>query len=349
MDSVFCAMRARIQYLSIAWMFCFLSACGVSLSADCVSLDATCEILPWFFLYNVPGSFTSPQPHWVAVGANGSVVYSSDQGQTWQAGNTGTAVHLYGIAYTGNNRWVAAGISGTTLISTDGGQTWFAGATLSGPPNVFHLAGDGNGQLLAVGTGALDVHFSTDSGVSWNVVDSRILASKTLAGYACNRWFVGSNADTSYADDGTSFTLASGTFSGTRDDVACNPATGRLAILSATGANCWYSDDSGNNWISAASGPTASRRTGIFLNGSFIAIGDNSSFSSSTDANTWNDSFVMPGSNYKSIRYGAGVLVAVGDGGEIAYSIDSGSSWTQATGLPLDDLSGVAFGVITEE
>ncbi|MCB1310159.1 MAG: hypothetical protein KDK30_18370 [Leptospiraceae bacterium] len=291
-------------------------------------------------------STTPKNPHWIAVGNAGTIVYSADQGRTWQTGNSGTGVDLHGIAYTGNNRWVAAGASGTNLVSIDGGRTWSAQAVLSGSPNVFGLAGDGNGKLLAVGTLNPNVHFSSDSGQNWSAVNSQIGAVKSMAGFVCNLWFTGSNGDISFSGDGLNFTISGNPFAATREDITCNPSVGRIVLISASGTFIWYSDDNGNNWTATGTPPSASRRSGYFLSSLFLAVGDDNKVSFSSDAVTWSESAVLPATNYNSLRYGNGVLVAAGNTGEIAYSIDNGTTWSRSTGLPATNLNAVAFGLI---
>ena len=62
----------------------------------------------------------------VAVGDDGAVLTSSDDGATWDNGTRGTAKDLYEIAY-GNSTFVAVGKSGTHIYSGDDGTSWSVG------------------------------------------------------------------------------------------------------------------------------------------------------------------------------------------------------------------------------
>ena len=55
---------------------------------------------------------------WVAVGVAGTIIVSSDNGNTWIKKNSGTDKQLNSIAYN-NGTWIAIGENGTILRSTD--------------------------------------------------------------------------------------------------------------------------------------------------------------------------------------------------------------------------------------
>src|SRR5690606_15659185 len=60
----------------------------------------------------------------VAVGENGQIWRSTDQGETWSAVPSGTDVLLTSVAFsTATNGW-AVGHLGTVLRTQDGGRTW---------------------------------------------------------------------------------------------------------------------------------------------------------------------------------------------------------------------------------
>jgi hypothetical protein len=59
----------------------------------------------------------------VAVGSDGLILRSTDQGTTWDASASGVSTSLNGVAF-GNNRFVATGQDGTILTSTNNGVSW---------------------------------------------------------------------------------------------------------------------------------------------------------------------------------------------------------------------------------
>jgi hypothetical protein len=56
---------------------------------------------------------------YVAVGANGTIIYSGNNGGNWSTVTSGTTNNLYGVSYS-NGMYVAVGAAGTLLTSTDG-------------------------------------------------------------------------------------------------------------------------------------------------------------------------------------------------------------------------------------
>ena len=95
------------------------------------------------------GSGAASVRRFVIVGEAGAVHYSDDDGQNWTAGNSGVAVGLNAVTYTGSNRWVAVGDSGTVLYSDDGGQTWTSG-TGTGSEALMDVASDGAGRTIVI-------------------------------------------------------------------------------------------------------------------------------------------------------------------------------------------------------
>ena len=104
---------------------------------------------------------------WVAVGANGYITRSTDNGVTFTAQTpiSGTP-NLNAIASDRTGVWVVVGAAGTVYRSTDNGVTWvkltFPGVTTEVMNGV---ACDKNGVWLIAG--ASKVYRSTDNGVTW--------------------------------------------------------------------------------------------------------------------------------------------------------------------------------------
>ena len=59
----------------------------------------------------------------VAVGDNGTIVRSTDNGSTWDNVTSPTSNFLIGLGF-GYNTFVAAGTYGNILRSTDNGSSW---------------------------------------------------------------------------------------------------------------------------------------------------------------------------------------------------------------------------------
>ena len=75
---------------------------------------------------------TADRTRFVVVGEGGAAFYSTDGGENWEAGFSGTGETLNDVATDGSGIWVAVGTNGTIVYSTNGGENWNAG--ISGIP-----------------------------------------------------------------------------------------------------------------------------------------------------------------------------------------------------------------------
>src|SRR6266481_6044467 len=71
-------------------------------------------------LYGV--SFTDANTG-IATGDNGTIIWTTDGGNTWAIQSSGITNTLYGVSFTDVNYGTAVGASGTVLRTTDGGST----------------------------------------------------------------------------------------------------------------------------------------------------------------------------------------------------------------------------------
>jgi photosystem II stability/assembly factor-like uncharacterized protein len=58
-----------------------------------------------------------------AVGADGTIVRTTDGGATWERQTSGTKNFLAGVSFVDANTGTAVGVAGT-ILRTDGGATW---------------------------------------------------------------------------------------------------------------------------------------------------------------------------------------------------------------------------------
>ena len=73
-----------------------------------------------------PGE-TTPEDRFIAVGANGTIMYSDDYGQSFTTVDSGTTEILRDVAADDAGHVAAVGYNGTVLYSSDYGLTWNAG------------------------------------------------------------------------------------------------------------------------------------------------------------------------------------------------------------------------------
>ena len=109
----------------------------------------------------------------LAVGANGLILHSVDNGATWVGRNSGSSEHLYGAAYgdvLGTTGWIVVGANGTVLKSTNG-STWFALGKFT-LDDLYDVAF--GGVFIAVGVGGI-MATSENFGSVWQLNESGTL------------------------------------------------------------------------------------------------------------------------------------------------------------------------------
>jgi photosystem II stability/assembly factor-like uncharacterized protein len=103
-----------------------------------------------------------------ACGDNGTIVYTSNGGASWELQDTGTTAHLYGIVFhEDGGSVIAVGERGTILRSIDRGTTW----TLVPSPTNETLRDASDFRYYAVGDNGTILK-SLDQGLHWSIIDS---------------------------------------------------------------------------------------------------------------------------------------------------------------------------------
>jgi photosystem II stability/assembly factor-like uncharacterized protein len=153
----------------------------------------------------------------VAVGYDGEMAYSDDNGVTWTAvadskfpsnsdGGDGGSFSINAIAY-GNNRFVAVGDNGKMAYSDDG-ISWTAVSDSKFPSTdnrgySFQIGAIAYGNNRFVAGGNNDKMAYSDNGASWTVVAESVFTDMLVRGiaYGNNRFVaVGYNGKMAYAD-----------------------------------------------------------------------------------------------------------------------------------------------------
>jgi photosystem II stability/assembly factor-like uncharacterized protein len=103
-----------------------------------------------------------------AAGYFGTVLVSSDGGETWDAPATGTDEPLYAVAFGPGDELWAAGRAGVLLLSRDAGRSWLRRPTPF-QRHVFGLYAGAPETLLAVGDFGLQLR-TVDGGAHWTCI-----------------------------------------------------------------------------------------------------------------------------------------------------------------------------------
>lgn len=241
----------------------------------------------------------------IAVGSNGTILYSDDFGVTWHSTSSGTSNILRAAAQSQNGRWVIVGYNGTALYSTNDGINW----TVSNSNTTNHLNGvtsfETNGFMAvgaATGPDPYGMTRSLDGGATWaQQVTMTILHGITTRG------------------DSTLVTVGH----------TASTYEGCAMFTYTSGAPGWATE-----YIQIEGQPAPALYDVTYTGSRFVAVGSQISMYSSGGGN-WKKGATSP--QVPTTMYGIawsnpqGRLVAVGQSGKVIYGGSSGQSWTQAT------------------
>jgi len=290
---------------------------------------------------------TSPAPSsvsglFMAVGQNGEILRSADNGSSWVIANCQFIDENDFLAVTfGNNNFMAVGYIGLMRKSTDTGANF--STTNTGSTNR-HLYGVsfGNNTFVAVGR-AGKIMRSTDDGSSFSSVDANIT-------YYLYGITFGNNT---YVAVGNSGRILRSNDNGTSWNNATSPITSSLYgvtfgnntfVAVGQAGKIVRSTDNGTSWDNATNTDGSNLWDVTFGNDTFVAVGNRGKILKSIDDG---DTFAVissPTSNVlNSISFGNNTFVAVGDSGEVVRSTDNGTSWNIVTSPITTILKGVTF------
>jgi hypothetical protein len=271
---------------------------------------------------------------YVAVGDNGTILYSTDT-VTWIPRVSGTTNHLYGIKC-GPNGFVAVGDSapgspGTILTSIDG-VSWVQ--QTSPVTNKMSAICYGAGRYVAVGSHGTII--TSTNGVNWTAIntgapyDLNGADNGSLISNAYVFVVVGDSGTIMTSSDGLSWTLR---FSGTFSRLAADSFFYGLVTAAGDGGTIVTSPDT-TTWTVQTS-ETSSNLTAVANdgNGRFGAVGLGGAFVTAQNGLVWTLQPAVTSSNYNGVVYTNGNFLAVGDSGMIRACVawlprDSGTAQT---------------------
>lgn len=107
--------------------------------------------------------FVTPKKGWI-VGEKGTILYTEDGGDTWEAQESGTEQDIRSIFFINEKLVWAVGTGGITIHTEDGGKTWVSQGNATTSLNKVFFANEKEGW--AVGMNGLVLH-TTDGGKKW--------------------------------------------------------------------------------------------------------------------------------------------------------------------------------------
>jgi photosystem II stability/assembly factor-like uncharacterized protein len=345
----------------------FLISIAILLVASCSGDDAQAPDLQSAFKSGSPGKpgwhWSNPQPQGndlvdvsffdehvgFAVGAKGTIVGSTDGGETWTLQESGVAGLISGVAVTGAMTAVAVGEAGTVVRTINRGATWKRQQNGS----TAHLTDVDFGDArhgIAVGQGV--VLRTSDGGSTWTPYDCNCYFESVDMIDASDAFAVGGEQILATTDGGATWSVRA-TFPQQLHDVFFSDVThgtavgNRGLILRTTdGGVSWTPQQSGTDaFLWAVSFSDAANGIAVgqpsFLGGALLRTTDGGEHWMQDDAGAVPD-FVEP--PYRGVAMlNASTGIAVAEAGNILRTTDGGAAWANMTHGAAGYLSGASF------
>lgn len=253
-------------------------------------------------------SVTYAESQFIAVGESG-VIYTSDNGVNWTSQLSNSDQELFDTAY-GSGLFVIVGCDGTVLTSNNG-SAW----TDSSPADKDFFCGNlfgiayGNGIYVSVGQ---------------NYDKTQSVLATTSNPTDPESWVIGN--DPSNATELTAVTYG-----------------GEKFVAVGAGGAIIYASKTADDWVEANDSvkvTTAQLGAITYANGLYVAAARDGEIIKSTDANLWSLATSGTTTPLYSITHGENKFIAVGNNGTMISSID-GESWTVITPVTTENLYGI--------
>ena len=222
----------------------------------------------------------------VAVGEHGYVVYSDDQGKTWQRGATPRRAMLTAVTFVDEKRGWAAGHDGQILATQNGGATWSEQRYKPDDKQpLFALRFTDRDHGVALGAYGLFLE-TADGGKTWTprAITQEDKHLYAIAGDATGRLAIAAEAGSLLVstDQGRNWEAAASPYKGSFFGMVTTADGGLLAF--GLRGNIFRSADFGKTWTPATSEGSATLQGGARLaNGEIVLVGSAGTVLSSRD------------------------------------------------------------------
>ncbi len=276
-----------------------------------------------------------------ACGRSGTILGTTDGGNTWSKLTTGVDSTLSSIHFVNPKTGWAVGDVGTILATSDGGKTWVKQTS----PVKTLLMGV---YFVSPKTGFIVTEKTTilatkDGGVTWQVQFSGedfILRSVSFADER-NGWAVGENGFVYHTDNGgATWTKQAGEFGFSEETGEMVGGNFLFSVYAVSPKIVWaagidgeviHTDDGGASWKKATKGVPKVHLFGIIAQGNNVLIAGSALLLKSNDGGSFASPSIKPpityGWLYGFATRGKAGFVATGKEGRIYLSDTTGSNW----------------------
>ncbi|HEV7678836.1 MAG TPA: YCF48-related protein [Candidatus Dormibacteraeota bacterium] len=282
-----------------------------------------------------------------AVGADGTILATSDGGTTWtpQASHTGN--DLTSVSFAGTKKGCAVGLASTVVATTDG-STWSKVSNVPKgdwrsvdtyqnigfdpspyPANVIGTAVGDNGRIMTTVDGCMHWTKRT-SGTTNDLLGVSMLYG---SGNGLRAFAVGQHGTILYTSDGTTWSAQT---SGTTHDVRGVYSQGS-GIAYAVGEHgvLLNTTNAGGTWTAQSSGVTTRLNSVVFNGLTAFAVGEAGVILTTIDGGTtWTAQTSGTTRELRAVSLtGSDIfnVMVVGDHGTLLTTTDGGTTWTSQT------------------
>jgi photosystem II stability/assembly factor-like uncharacterized protein len=218
----------------------------------------------------------------VAVGAQGTVVISSDIGASWQVMANAIGTDLYATDVQDTTTIISVGPGGGLETSTDGGQTWTIGSS-GNRDRINSVSVTPGKNAIAVGTGGFGYRHAAGSS-AWLIEPGQFASTMYTSTMVSDSVGVAAGSGGSVyrtTDGGASW---AGVSSGITQTLYGSTVHNGSFFLVGSGGTILRSSDDGVTWSSLSSGTTSRLRSITFAHATLaVAVGFDSTIIRSTD------------------------------------------------------------------
>ncbi len=348
------------------WGISFADSIGVTVGAEGVILRTVYD-QQWgnWTRVNSPTTETIRQVQMLtnlvgyAVGTNGTVIKTTDAGQSWSVQTTPVSVTLRGLSFVDESTGLAVGDNGTVIVTTDGGSNWAIGSP-SDETNALWGVDWVTAQAGWV-VGEFSILFTPGNVTNWQSYYSQTTPLPTLTGvyfiddttgYVCG-WSgtvlkTTNGGDTwSYRRQTTDTWFSDIHFASADSGWVCGGTTEGVIARTTDGGTTWSSVRFPmHDWIYSLTFQNTT--SGYAVGGSFNEDSPGSVFSTGNGGETWAPLPLPAGVdadtlNFRGVNYTEGVLWVCGDAGLIWKTDDGGSTWDNVSYESPASLYDIAF------